>query len=125
MVVDTSAWIEVLRGRSAGKRLSAMMPVPEGTIVPALVQFELSKWLAREAPPEIAELVMADTTQGVVVPLDTRLAVAAAEVAATFGLAMADAIIYATAQAHDADLLTCDAHFAGLPGVLYIEKSSE
>jgi predicted nucleic acid-binding protein len=38
-------------------------------------------------------------------------------------LAMADAIIYATAIEHDADLLTCDAHFANLPSVVYFPKT--
>jgi predicted nucleic acid-binding protein len=37
---------------------------------------------------------------------------------------MADAIIYATAILHAADLLTCDAHFASLPGVVYLAKTS-
>jgi predicted nucleic acid-binding protein len=37
-------------------------------------------------------------------------------------LATADAIIYATARAHDADVLTCDRHFQGLSGVQYIAK---
>ncbi len=34
-------------------------------------------------------------------------------------VATADAIIYATAQESNAELLTCDAHFEGLPGVIY------
>ena len=34
----------------------------------------------------------------------------------------ADAIIFATARAQGATLLTCDAHFQGLPGVTLIEK---
>jgi predicted nucleic acid-binding protein len=32
--------------------------------------------------------------------------------------------VYATARAHGADLLTCDAHFASLPGVTVIAKSA-
>ncbi|MFT3975091.1 MAG: PIN domain-containing protein [Amaricoccus sp.] len=37
-------------------------------------------------------------------------------------LATADAIIFATARARNATLVTCDAHFDGLPGVTLIEK---
>jgi predicted nucleic acid-binding protein len=33
---------------------------------------------------------------------------------------MADAIIYATAHAAQAELITSDAHFSGLPGVTMI-----
>lgn len=36
-------------------------------------------------------------------------------------LATADAIIFATARTRGATLLTCDAHFTGLPGVAVIE----
>ncbi len=36
--------------------------------------------------------------------------------------ATADAIVYATALAHGAELLTCDAHFEGLANVIYIRK---
>jgi predicted nucleic acid-binding protein len=37
-------------------------------------------------------------------------------------LATADAIVYATALAHGAELLTCDRHFENLPGVLFVPK---
>ena len=39
------------------------------------------------------------------------------------GLA-ADAIIFATARARGAKLLTCDAHFDGLPGVDFVPKTN-
>jgi predicted nucleic acid-binding protein len=39
-----------------------------------------------------------------------------------YKLATADAIVFATARSQDASLITCDAHFDGLPGVTLIEK---
>ncbi|HWZ48440.1 MAG TPA: PIN domain-containing protein [Herbaspirillum sp.] len=39
-------------------------------------------------------------------------------------MATADAIVYATARQQGADLLTCDAHFQGLPGVRLYPKSA-
>ena len=38
-------------------------------------------------------------------------------------LATADAIVYATAVQQGAELLTCDAHFKGLPGVVWVQKT--
>lgn len=38
-------------------------------------------------------------------------------------LGTADAIVYASAQFSGADLLTCDAHFAHLPSVLYFSSA--
>lgn len=55
--------------------------------------------------------------------MDTRIALLAAELHRQHKLATADAIVYATAQQQDANLLTCDAHFEKLPGVTYFAKS--
>ena len=38
-------------------------------------------------------------------------------------LRLAGAIVYATAVQQGAELLTCDAHFEGLPGVILVPKS--
>ena len=56
------------------------------------------------------------------VPLDTEIALAAAEACRERKLAPADAVIFATARAQGATLLTCDTHFEGLPGVTLIER---
>ena len=58
------------------------------------------------------------------VPLNTSIARMAAELHRQHKLATADAIVYATARARGAELLTCDAHFASLPGVLWFKKST-
>jgi predicted nucleic acid-binding protein len=121
-VIDTSAWIEYLVGSYIGRNIAPQMPSREDTLVPTIVQMELYKWLMRERSPQIAELTVAETNQSVVVPLNTLLAVRAAEISRQYRLSTPDAIIYATAQAHDADILTCDAHFEGLAGVLYLSR---
>jgi hypothetical protein len=51
--------------------------------------------------------------------------VVTADLCARHKLATADAIIYATALAHGADLLTCDRRFEGLDRVLYVAKSND
>jgi predicted nucleic acid-binding protein len=122
-VVDTSAWIEFYIGTPLGRRLSPDLPARSECIVPAIVQLEIAKWMAREASAEAAQLAIADTQECVVIALDTPLALAAAALARQHRLATADAIIYATALANNADLLTCDAHFEGLPGVVYVDKT--
>ena len=55
------------------------------------------------------------------VPLGTRIALAAAEACRIQRRSSADAIIFATARAQDADLVSCDRHFEGLPQVVLIE----
>lgn len=122
-VVDTSAWIERLIASATGKRIAKEFPPMDECIVPTIVQLELSKWLRREVDEDSADLTIAYTQQCVVVPLDTRIALLAADLHQEHKLATADAIVYATALEHDADLLTCDAHFARLPRVRYLAKA--
>jgi predicted nucleic acid-binding protein len=121
-VVDTSAWIERLSGSLIGYEVAHEFPVQDECIVPTIVQLELSKWLAREANERQAGEILGITRKCLVVPLDTIIALRAAELWREHKLATADAIVYATALEHGAQLLTCDAHFDGLPGVVLLRK---
>lgn len=122
IVVDTSAWIEVLGDGLLRQTLVSQFPEPNQMIVPTIVQLELSKWLKRERGEEKADEIIAFTQTCQVEPLDSRIAILAAELCLTHKLATADAIIYATTLRHGSKLLTCDAHFQGLESVTYIPK---
>ncbi|MEJ8853383.1 type II toxin-antitoxin system VapC family toxin [Variovorax robiniae] len=122
-VVDTSAWIEWLTGDALGMKLAKQFPEKAYCVVPTIVQLELSKWLVREVGEAEADRVIAYTQKCIVVPLDTAVALLAADAHREHKLATADAIVYATARQKGADLLTCDAHFEGLPGVRFHSKS--
>ena len=50
-----------------------------------------------------------------IAPVDDSLALDAADLSLAHGLAMADAIIYATARRHRARIVTSDVDFEGLP----------
>lgn len=121
-VVDTSAWIEWLIGGDLHKSLIKEFPEKAQCVVPTIVQLELSKWLVREVGEDRADQAIAFTQKCVVAPLDTRIALRAADLHRQHKLATADAIVYATAIEYGAELLTCDAHFERLPGVLLIRK---
>ena len=123
-LVDTSAWIEWLIASPTGRAIEPEIPAREDWLVPTIVQLELAKWRAREVGEDRADQVIAYTQMCVLAPLDTKIALSAAEMCGRHRLATADAIIYATALDHGADLLTCDAHFEGLPGVTYVAKVS-
>jgi predicted nucleic acid-binding protein len=121
-LVDTSAWVELLTGSALGLALATEFPERDQWLVPTIVQLELAKWLTREVGEDKADRVIAFTATCVVADLDTPTALSAAELCARHKLATADAIIYATAQAHGADVLTCDRHFENLPGVQFVGK---
>lgn len=122
ILVDTSAWIEWLLGSPTGDKLAPHLPEQSDWLVPTMVQLELAKWLTREVGEDKADQVIAFTQVCQVIPLDTEIAIAAAEACRTHKLATADGIMFATARAKGATLLTCDKHFEGLPGVTLIGK---
>jgi toxin FitB len=122
-LVDTSAWIEWLTGSPLGITLAAELPNRAQWLVPTMVQLELAKWLTREVGEDKADRVIAFTETCVVADLDTDTALSAAELCAKHKLSTADAIVYATAKLHGADLLTCDRHFENLPNVRFVLKT--
>jgi uncharacterized protein len=122
VLVDTSAWIEWLIGSATGDRVAEHLPDQTDWLVLTMVQLELAKWLTREVGEDKADQVIAFTQVCQVIPLDTEIALAAAEACRTHKLATADAIVYAAARARGATLLTCGGHFEGLPGVTVVPK---
>jgi predicted nucleic acid-binding protein len=124
ILVDTSAWIEWLIDSPTGERLDAHLPAQSDWLVPTMVQLELAKWLTREVGEDKADQVIAFTQLCHVVPLDTEIALAAAEACREYRLATADAVMFATARSQGATILTCDGHFEGLPGVKLIPKAA-
>jgi len=121
-LIDTCAWIEWLIGSHLSSAFQKYLSSPSKIITPTIVQFELYKWTCREQDESKALEVISLTKQGEVVPLSTELALRAADVARENKLAMADAIVYATALYSNAKLITCDKHFVNLQDVIYIEK---
>ena len=121
-VVDTSAWIEWLLKSPTGAVVAAALPDNADWLVPTIVQLELAKWVRRERGEDAANQAIAFSVTCAVAPLDTSVAVAAADISRQHKLPLADSIVYATALAHGADVLTCDAHFKALPHVAHIAK---
>lgn len=124
VVVDTCGWIEWLVDGRLADRFADALENPEQLVVPTVVQFELYKWIRRERDETTALEVIAATEQATIVPLDSRIALLAAELALEHRLPFADAIVYGTARTLDAAVQTCDDHFASLPGVRYFSKKA-
>lgn len=123
-VVDTCGWIEWLVEGKLAENFAPFLKDNANLVVPTLVQFELYKWCLRERNEATVLDIIGLTEACVVRPLDTRIALSAAELATHYKLAMADAVVYATALVTGAELLTSDAHFAKLPNVRYWRKKA-
>lgn len=124
VLVDTCGWIEWLTEGALAESFRPHLAAAEVLLVPTLVQYELARWVTRERDEALAMEVIGLTHQAHIVVLDTTLALSAAAAAREHGLAMADAVIYASAQAHGATVVTTDAHFEHLPGVQYLRPGT-
>ena len=121
-LADTCIWIELLLDSTTGRHYRRMFDKPEQLLVPTLVQYELRRWVLRERGEDAADQVIAATRNCRVVALDEATALHAAALALQFKLATIDALIYASALRHQATLVSCDAHFAAVPGVAFRAK---
>lgn len=121
-LVDSSGWIEFFSGGANAGRYGSYLEELSEVITPAVVLYEVYKIVKRERTEEEALLAAAQIQKTRIVPLSESLALAAADVSLEYRLAMADAIVYATAQAENAELVTSDKDLRGLPGVTYVPK---
>ena len=115
--VDSSGWIELFTNGPLADRFLALLDVEENLVVPAISILEVFKWVLREHSEAQAIQAAAVMQRGLVVDLDSRLAIAAAQLSHALRLPMADSIILATARAHQARLYTLDADFKDLHDV--------
>lgn len=86
----------------------------------AIEVYEVYKVVRRDISEERAIEAVSALRRARIVPVDESLALEAADVALAHGLAMADAVVYATARRHGATLVTTDADLTDLPGVVVI-----
>ncbi len=123
-VVDSSAWLEYFANGPNASFFAKPVEDTERLIVPTLSLFEVFKRILEQRGEGDALQAVAVMRQGMVVDLDTPIALRAAKLSAGHRLPMADSIILATARAHDATLWTQDADFKDLQGVQYRARRS-
>ncbi len=120
-LVDSSGWIEFFSGGPLADRYTSYLKDPTQIITPTIVLYEVYKKIKRELGEEKALLAAGQLSATQIISLTDSLALLAADVSLKYGLAMADAIVYATAQDHKAQLITSDADLKDLPSVKYIQ----
>ena len=121
-LVDSSGWIEFFTNGPLAGAYAAYLRNSQELVSPIIVLYEVYKKIKSQRSEE--EALVAVSTMGATrfVPLTDTVALTAADVSLHYGLAMADAIIYATALVEGAQLITSDADLASLPGVMYLKK---
>ncbi|MDP3722798.1 MAG: type II toxin-antitoxin system VapC family toxin [Candidatus Omnitrophota bacterium] len=123
MLVDSSGWIEFFTEGPLVDAYASHLKHPHQLITPTVVFYEVYKIIKRQRSEEEALAAIAQMGKTHIVPLTDSLALTAADLSLTYHLAMADAIVYATALTERVTLVTSDADLQHLPGVQYLTKS--
>ena len=112
-LVDSSGWIEYLQDTSRAALFADAIEDHNTLLVPTMALFEVHKVLSRRLPAELVERCRHVMRLGRVLDFTDARAIAAAQIAASHQLAMADAAMYSMAQ---------DADYEGLLGGKYFAK---
>ena len=121
VLLDSSGWIQFFTGGPLADRYTPYLTPRYELITPTIVLYEVYKKIKRERGEETALLFAGRLSATQVIPLTDSIAFLAADLSLRHGLAMADAIVYATAKDHEAELVTGDADLKDLPGVVYVK----
>ncbi len=117
-VVDSSGWLEYMTDEAKANAFGHYLENEAAVIVPSLVIYEVYKQLAKHRGRVVADRFLSQALYRRVVPIDETIALAAANASLEHRLLGADAILYATARVCQAQLVTANTHFRGLPGVI-------
>ncbi|MDA8423688.1 MAG: type II toxin-antitoxin system VapC family toxin [Nitrospiraceae bacterium] len=121
-LVDSCGWLEYL---ADGPNASFFAPAVENTdklIVPTICILEVFKRVLQQKGEDAALQAAALMQQGLVIDLDSGIAVTAAKVSHEIKLPLADAVIVATSRIHSAVIWTQDSDLKGIEGVKFANK---
>jgi toxin FitB len=121
-IVDSSGWLEYFGDGSNAPVFAKPIEATVTLLVPTLSLFEVFKRVSQQRDEDEALRAIAIMEQAQVVDLDRATALEAARLSTLHGIAMADAIMLATARRNKATLWTQDADFEGLEGVRFVAK---
>jgi predicted nucleic acid-binding protein len=119
VVLDSSGWIERLKGGPLADACERELRA-KTILVPTLVLFEVYRKVAKQSGEDLGLSVVAAMSQHRVVDLSRDIALHAADLSLSLGLAMADSTVLAHAHLERATLITLDNDFAGVDGVVVL-----
>lgn len=122
IVIDSSGWIEFFADGPHAEEFGSRLRNPASVLTPAVAIYEVYKWIKRERSEEEALHAVAAMKKTCIVELSEELALTAADLSLSHGLAMADSMMLAVARANRAQLATTDSGFKGIEGVLLFSR---
>ena len=124
ILIDSYGWIEYFGEGPLADSYAAFIEKADekGTVTPTIVIYEVYKRIKSVKGEEKALEAYAQMSRTRIVDLTSSLCMKAADISTNLNLGMADAIIVATANAWDADIVTSDEHLKRVNRVKFIGK---
>jgi len=124
ILIDSYGWIEYFGEGPLADSYAAFIEKADekGTVTPTIVIYEVYKRIKSVKGEEKALEAYAQMSRTKIVDLTSSLCMKAADISSNLNLGMADAIIVATANAWDADIVTSDQHLKRVNRVKFIGK---
>ena len=122
IVIDSSGWIECFTDGPLADDYARRLRNLSSIVTPVIVIYEVYKRLKRELSEDDGVVAVSAMQRTQVVAIDQETALSAADLSLEHGLAMADAMVLATALKFHAELVTSDRDFEQIPGVTYLPK---
>jgi predicted nucleic acid-binding protein len=119
---DTSALIEITHAGPNATKFAKALSKAETVSISTISLYEIARYTTHAAGETATAEILAFLYQYHITPVTSEIAELAASLAPKHKLAMADAIIYATAKTQNATLWTQDDDFKDLPNVKYLPK---
>lgn len=122
ITVDSYGWIERFTDgpKAAQYNLIIDRTKPSELITSVVVLYEVYKKVKKLKGEEKALEAVAALSQTKIVPIDQTLSLEAADYSLEHELHFPDALVYATARHHSAELHTSDEDLKGLKGVTFV-----
>ncbi len=124
IIVDSCGWLEWFTDGKLADQYKRYLVDSDNILMPAIIIYEVYKIIKREVGEEKALFAVGYMKKSQVIPFDANLALAAADIGLHEKLAMADAIIVATAQAHNCRIISSDSDLKDQANVEYIPKNN-
>jgi predicted nucleic acid-binding protein len=121
-LVDSCGWLEYLADGPNANFFATAIENSEELLVPTLCILEVFKRVLQQRGEDAALQAAALMQQGQVIDLDSGTAVTAAKIGHELKLALADAVVAASARIHHAVIWTQDSDLKNIGGVKYVKK---
>ena len=124
ILIDSYGWIEYFAEGPLADNYAAFIEKADEkqTVTPSIILYEVYKKIKSAKGEEKALEAIAQMSRTKIVDLTSSLCLKAADVSISLNLGMADAIIVATANEFEAQIITSDQHLKNIKGVKFVNK---